>query len=122
MEQTSLKSIMIPEDVRFLDICSRLIQGKVRCVVTVNKRGHVSGIVSEGDVIRAFLKGANIYSPVRDYVNRSIKFLGSRDLNQARILVKKFGISAIPVLSDEGELLDIITISDLIDPSCGNEL
>lgn len=92
-----------------------IIQGNMsRCVVVVNKANKVTGIFSEGDVLRTILKGRSIYTPLKEVVNRKYHFLKKSSIKDAYRLVKKVGIMTIPVIDENLKLKDIITISDIL--------
>ena len=84
-----------------------------RCVLTVNDN-KVEGIISEGDILRALLKGTDINSPMRSFIRQGFYFLKKRNISEALKIVRLRGISLIPVLNDNMELVDVITLEMLI--------
>lgn len=83
-----------------------------RCVIVVNSAKKVLGILSEGDILRAILKGTSIKSPVKNIMNPSFKFLLEKE-DKAKIssLFKK-GITLIPVLNQQNELIEVLNVLD----------
>ena len=84
-----------------------------RCVLTVNN-SKVEGIISEGDILRALLKGTDINAPMRPFIREGFYFLKKRKISEALKIVRLRGISLIPILNDNMELVDVITLQMLI--------
>jgi CBS domain-containing protein len=82
-----------------------------RCVIVVNSAKKVLGILSEGDILRAILKGVSIKSPVKNIMNIGFKYLMIKDEEKIKELLNK-GITLIPVLNDLNELVDIVTYQE----------
>ncbi|MCX6222369.1 MAG: CBS domain-containing protein [Bacteroidia bacterium] len=80
-----------------------------RCVVVTNNNKRVVGVLSEGDILRALLKGTNIKSPVKNIINPGYKYLMQFDDNKLMLYFKQ-GITLVPVLNENNELSDVINI------------
>ena len=82
----------------------------------VDDRGVLVGVVSDGDVRRGLLRGKRLDTPVREIMNSS-PVAASRTMSNAekRVLFDQFKVSLIPVLSDDGQLLDVLDQSDVSD-------
>ena len=81
-----------------------------RCVIVVNGNNKVVGVLSEGDVLRAILKGVSIMSPLKNVMVPNFKFLLVKDDEKIMKLFKK-GITLIPILSDDNKLKDIVVFT-----------
>ena len=72
------------------------------------------GIVSDGDVRRALLRGENLTTPIENVMNRNPK---TSHVNLSRsdliAILEKNSIQHLPILNDHGVLVDVITKSDL---------
>jgi len=104
----------------------KVIQGNLsRCAVVVNDARKVVGVFSEGDVLRAILNEVDLYVPVKKVVKPSFLSIESRDLKKAFALMKKHGISLVPVINDAYELTGVITLLEILEklefPSGGVE-
>lgn len=93
---------------------TQVIQGNYSRCAVVRDAGKVIGVLSEGDILRALLKGADIYSAIRPFVNHSFKFLPKRDVAHALVLCRNHGISLIPVVDENFVLIDVITAADVL--------
>tara|TARA_Y100000768_G_C23990541_1_gene692301 strand:- start:7787 stop:8134 length:348 start_codon:yes stop_codon:yes gene_type:complete len=81
-----------------------------RCIlVKVDSSNKIIGTISEGDVLRAVLKGISIKSPLKNIINTNFKFITNYDENEIETLFKK-GITLIPLLDDNKYVVDIISL------------
>ena len=91
----------------------RIQLNKSRCVLVV-ERGKVLGTCSEGDVVRALLRGSSVYTPLVDVLNPAFIYLTTRDLGKAQELFARHLLSLIPIVDSEFQLKDVITLGDLL--------
>ncbi len=96
-----------------LDAAQAIASNRSRCVIVMSGAKAV-GIISEGDLVRALLRGTDIYSPMQSFIHHGISFLPARDMAQALELFRTRGISLIPILDDEMMLKDVITLQQLL--------
>jgi CBS domain-containing protein len=96
-----------------LDAAEAIASNRSRCVVVMNG-GKAVGVISEGDLVRALLRGTDIYSPMQSFIHHGISFLSERDMAKALELFRTRGISLIPILNDELRLEDVITLQQLL--------
>ena len=108
------KNYIISDDSTLIVACEAITKNKSRCVL-IESKNKIIGIVSEGDIIRAFLMGADINSRVKDYTNLSFIFFGKKDLNKAKLIFKKKQITLIPILNDKMKIIDLITLNEILD-------
>lgn len=94
----------------------KVIKGNLsRCSVVVNDANKVVGVFSEGDVLSAILNDVDLLVPVKKVLKPSFLSLESRDMKKALALVKKHGISLVPVINESYELTGVITILELLE-------
>lgn len=96
-----------------LDAAQAIAANRSRCVIVMSG-GKAVGVVSEGDLVRALLRGTDIYSPMQPFIHHGISFLSKRDMGKALDLFRSRGISLIPVLNEELGLEDVITLQQLL--------
>lgn len=96
-----------------IDAAQAIQNNKHRCLL-ITKREKILGVISEGDLIRATLKGVSIYSPLDKFVNHSFLYIETRDLKKAFLIFKEHGISLLPIVNKDMKLIDVITISDIL--------
>ncbi len=108
-----LDKYLLDSKCTLIDAAKLIDINKSRCVI-VHSSNKVFGIISEGDLVRALLRGADVHSPIEPYINYGISYLLTRDLKHALILFRNKGISLIPVLNDSMILQDVITLTDVL--------
>ena len=96
-----------------LDAAQAIAANRSRCVIVMSG-GKAVGVISEGDLVRALLRGTDIYSPMQSFIHHGISFLAKRDMAQALELFRTRGISLIPILNEELGLEDVITLQQLL--------
>ena len=96
-----------------LDAAARIEANHSRSVLVVSGE-VVTGIISEGDILRALLQGVDIRAPLDDFVHRDFKYLTERDYQKALDMVRQFGITLIPVVDKRMRLLDVIRLPELL--------
>ena len=83
-----------------------------RFLCVLNKKKLV-GVITDGDIRRAILKGLPSSSPVHSIMNRRPVYINSSDnINKVESLMQKNKIDTIPVLSNK-KLKDIIHVEEL---------
>jgi len=97
-----------------IDAAQAIAANRSRCVVVING-GKAVGILSEGDLLRILLRGTDIHSSLLPFINHGFTFLQSRNMSQALGLFRSRGISLIPILNEDLELEDVITIQQMLD-------
>lgn len=86
-----------------------------RCIAVLNDCNMVIGVLSEGDVMRALLKGADVHAPIQRWIAGSFIFFNERDIARAWQLMRDRGITFIPVVTDSFELRDVVTLRDVLE-------
>jgi CBS domain-containing protein len=109
----NLNQYTIESSGTLLDAALVISANRSRCVIVMSA-GKAVGVISEGDLVRALLRGADIYSPMQPFIQHGISFLPRRDMAQALELFRTRGISLIPILNEELRLEDVITLQQLL--------
>lgn len=84
-----------------------------RVAIVTNDSNKVIGVVSQGDILRALSAGQNLYTPVNQIIRGSFLHLYEKDMEKAYPIFKKKQISLLPVVDQNSELNDFITIDDI---------
>ena len=83
-------------DATLLDAAEVIEHTRSRSAVVV-KETKVVGVISEGDILRALLKGVRVHAPLADFVNHSFKYL--------------------PILDKDFQLIGVMTLHDTLNSS-----
>ena len=88
---------------------------RMRCSLVMNDQQQLVGVFSEGDVILILLKGIEIHTPLNAVISPSFHYLKEKNMLKAYKLVKKEALTLIPVVDDDFNLIDVITILDVME-------
>jgi CBS domain-containing protein len=101
-----METILLETTIR--QAAKMVLESRCRTVFVVSENNHLLGVVTEGDLIRAYLEGANPEAGVRHVMNENPIFASpgstTKDLD---FLMKKFGQSAIPILDERRVLVSV---------------
>jgi CBS domain-containing protein len=104
-----LKKFNISDNKLIEEAIEMIELNETRCVIVHNAADKVIGVVSEGDILRAILKGINTKSPVKQIMNINFTYLKEKDDDKIIALFKR-GITLIPILSQDFRLIDIVEL------------
>jgi dTDP-glucose pyrophosphorylase len=89
--------------------------GGVQFALVADDNGRLVGVVTDGDVRRAFLKGVALGSPITEIMNRTPKALPSNaDHDTAIAMMRTHSLRHIPLLDSEGRIVGLEAMSDLV--------
>ena len=108
-----LTDYCLKSDATLIDAVAKMNKNRSRTVMVI-EAGKLTGLVSEGDVMRALLRGVDTYAPVSDVVNRSFRFLTSADHQAAFLLFQEHAFGLVPVVDDDFHLVDVITLEQTL--------
>ncbi len=105
IENTSLKQTIV-----------EISQKAFGCAIIVNDRGQMTGIITDGDLRRAFEKSTNPLADTVDlHMNKSPATISSTTLAaEALQRMEDLGITVLPVVSDDNQPIGILHLHDLV--------
>lgn len=109
----NLNNISIDENETLLVAIKKIQLNKHREVLVLSKN-KIKGIISEGDILRSLLGGAQIFSSIKPYFNKNFKYLLDLDYNKAEKLFTKYNFNIIPIIGKNYELKNFITFKEII--------
>ena len=84
----------------------KITENRYRAVVVLDGT-KVVGLVSDGDLRRAFLKEVLPIAPVEQIMNINCLTTTERDQRRLADLIRREQVTLLPVVSKENELLDV---------------
>ena len=110
------KMVTVTPDTPLLKAVQRLQESKLRCLPVV-QRGELVGLLLLGDADTAALHDVQNPGPTVADVMRppSIQVHPSHLIEHAAVMMLKFDVRGLPVVDDQGKLVGVITVSDLLD-------
>ena len=112
--ENNFSKFTIKEDSIILDAIKSIQLSGSRTIIVVGKNKKVIGLISEGDILRAIIDGIDPHSSIKNIINVSFKYLNYKNMNEAFELFK-LGIDILPIISAEYQLLEVLTIFDILD-------
>ena len=92
-----------------VDVIRTIENSSTGIALVINEDKKLLGTLTDGDVRRAILNGANLNSSIVDHMNKNFKYiLNSQNSSEAFELIKKFGIRQVPILDNSRRVIDII--------------
>ncbi len=83
--------------------------------VAVDADGMLVGMVTDGDIRRALLRGADLDAPVQPHVNAHAVVAGQRESRAAILdLMRARGVSLVPVIDDQSRVIAVHTLRGLL--------
>lgn len=115
MEDEALARLLVTEDASVRQALEAIDRGAVEVALVVDSHGALVGTVSDGDIRRALLSGTSLEDRVAPYANR--KPTTARPSNgRAEVLdqMRARAISQIPVIGDDGKLIGLHVMRELL--------
>ena len=109
----NLKKYIINSNETLSFISEKILMNNSRTVF-VQHKSKIIGVITEGDILRAIIRNETLNILAVDIMNKSFKFLKTRDKIQSKKIFKKFKITAIPILDNNMKLKDVIELWNVI--------
>ena len=81
-----------------------------KCLVVINSKNILKGTLTDGDIRRALLRGANIHSKIGKYIKKKPFYLKAKNLSKQGKKKKKIVQDAIKKIKDDN--IDVIPLLD----------
>jgi len=108
-----LEKYTLPLGSTVLEAIEAIKNNRSRCVV-VMQSDRVVGVLSEGDIMAALLRDTDVHAPVADHVHRNFKWLPTRDMQKALDLIRRFGVTLVPIVDNDLHLTGVITLGEVL--------
>lgn len=114
--QDSLSPFTVASESTLIEAAKVIESNAARTALVMNDKddGKAIGIISEGDILRALLKGADIHAPVTEHMHVNFRYLETMDHAKAKALFAEHGFGMIPVLDRTMHLTGVITLIDCL--------
>lgn len=117
MEKEKLKSLFMSPSNTVKDAIQRLNETGLKILFIVDTKEKLIGSLSDGDIRRGILSGLVLTTPVESVMKKEFISLPSNipDLQQeSRRLMQKYSIEQIPVVNENGAIVDIMLWIDFL--------
>ena len=114
MNTTALSRHIIHRDEQLLDALSKLnsLPGNEMTLFIEDDEHQIVGTLTDGDIRRALLSGAELKSPVKDIMYRSFKSIikGKADIELLKECRER-GITILPEIDEDGKICGIVNLN-----------
>lgn len=104
-------------DTPVLEAMRIIDHGASQIALVVDNQQRLLGTLTDGDIRRGLLHGASLETPVEQLMNRQFRYVCSSD-DQAAVLemMRREALRQIPVLDEQGRLVQLLLLQDFLNP------
>ena len=107
--ENNISDLFITSDKHIFDALSIINQKEIQIALVVDDSKKLIGTITDGDIRRGLLKGLNLNSSLEEVTNKNFRAINSTDNeSNAKLIMSKYRIDQLPVLNNEGIVIDII--------------
>lgn len=107
----SASSFTISDQSTLKEAIGRINDISGKQLLVVNSHDKVVGVIGDGDVRRAVLRGALISAPVIDFMTTGFIAVEEKNTSQLQSLFSEHLITTIPVINHRGQLLKVAIVT-----------
>ncbi|WP_077597053.1 sugar phosphate nucleotidyltransferase [Oceanobacillus kimchii] len=108
-----VSKFLIDENKSLVEAMSQ-IDKVAKQVLFVTRDGVFKAAVTDGDIRRWILQKGNLDTTVKNLANYEPKYLLEKDKHLAKQKMKEYAITAIPIVTEDKELVSVVTWTDEI--------
>jgi dTDP-glucose pyrophosphorylase len=109
------KKTLIGPSTPILEAMRIIDDSSLQIAMVVNEKGRLIGVVTDGDIRHGIIKGIALESPVDGIMNRTFTCVESQATRDEILkLMKHKELRQIPVVDEQGFVIDLKIITDLI--------
>jgi signal-transduction protein with cAMP-binding, CBS, and nucleotidyltransferase domain len=113
---SDLKSLFLPLSATIREAIAVIDRGSAQ-VTLVTASDRLLGIVTDGDIRRAILQGVSLDAPVGNIMSRDFRYLDANaSTAEALALMQRESLYQIPALDENGKVVHLFLLEDLIKP------
>lgn len=109
------KQILIHPDMLILDAIKIIDQSGLQIAVVADENDRLLGTITDGDVRRGILRGSRLDEPVSEIMNTNPTVARPMDSKETILAVMKLKrLHHIPIVSEDGRVLNVNTMDNLL--------
>lgn len=112
---TEFSAATVSESATILEALAAIDKGACGLCCVVSDDGHLRGVLTDGDLRRALIQGAQVREPAWPFATASPRTVPV-GMGRAHVLdlLRSLGISAAPVVDTDGRLAGLHTLSEVL--------
>ena len=109
------KKLIISNTLSFIDVMKAMDEGGEKILFVIDSKSKLTGCITDGDIRRWILDNGTFDSKIKNYYNPNpIYIYKAFNLNNLKKKVIKERLSAVPILNDKQEIIDILLSEEII--------
>lgn len=112
MEAERLNSFIGDESLTIVDAMGKIDANAKGIIFIVDENNKLIGSVTDGDIRRWLMNSGELSASVIMAMNKKPKSLNISKMHEAVLVMKEKSITAIPILSGEGTIDDVVLLDD----------
>jgi arabinose-5-phosphate isomerase len=107
---------VVHEELSLKEALFEMTRKKMGMTTVVNQEGHLTGVITDGDLRRLLEKEEKIFEKkAEEVMTRNPKVIGENDLAAKAVqLMEKHSITVLPVIGAGGKLAGVVHLHDLL--------
>ena len=112
---TDWKNIIVSPETPLRDTIARIDASGIKAALVLDSDGRLTGVLTDGDIRRAILRGQSLQAPTREVMNAHATSIPTHTPREEMLaLMRSRGIHHLPVVDDAGRVVGLVTSDDLI--------
>ncbi len=110
----NFRNVIVGLQTTLCDVIALIDSSGLQLAVVMHENGRLAGIISDGDVRRALLRGCDMATPAADIMNRNpITAYASTAPSELLALMRRKVLHHIPLLDENQCMIDLVTLDML---------
>jgi dTDP-glucose pyrophosphorylase len=107
------KNALVPFDGTLKDVIAVIDASGLKLGLVLDHLGHLKGIVTDGDIRRAILKGLSLDVSVQKIMNKNFCFASTETSHHDVLaMMRAKVINHMPIINSQGLLVDVVTLEE----------
>ena len=108
MNRDYVASFLISPDSTVVEAMQKIDSNARGILFIIDKQWKLLGVATDGDIRRWLIKTGNLQEEISHLMNRNPKSVYRREVASAQDVMKRYSITALPVLNAKGIVIDIL--------------
>ena len=112
---TAWKNSVVSADMPVKEAIARIDASGIQAALVLDAGGRLSGVLTDGDVRRAILRGQSLDAPTSEVMNKNATSAPAATPREEMLaLMRRKGIHHLPLLDETGRVVDLVTSEELV--------
>src|SRR5690348_11559176 len=109
------KEVLVSANASIRQVMQKLESSALQIVLVVDEKDHLLGTVTDGDIRRGILRSLSLTDSVHKVMNSNPKVAKVNESRESAFaIMRRSGIHHLPIVDEDGRLMDMETLDDLI--------